>query len=343
MRENVSIYLEKNRIEAVDYLKGFSISMIVLMHLAFASLNMTSLTHHIVSLGGTGVHVFFLCSGIGLYLSYLKHPVSFNEFIKKRFFKLYIPYIIIVFISFLIPWMYKGDDRIIALLSHVFLFKMFVSAYEESFGAQLWFISTIIQFYFAFIPMCHIREKVQNKKIYFALFLGLSICWWITCYLMGVSDVRIWKSFFLQYIWEFALGFLIAEVLYEGKVIKLETRILILTAILGIMLMAIMALISEQLRLFNDVPGLFGFTSAALLLMKNSNIKKIFLYVSHFSYELFLIHVFVFRVVFHYLRYSSLGIRLFGALMSLIISVVLSYFYNKLCNKIINRAGVVQM
>lgn len=39
------------------------------------------------SIGGTGVHVFFLCSGIGLYLSYLNKKTSFKEFIKKDYQK----------------------------------------------------------------------------------------------------------------------------------------------------------------------------------------------------------------------------------------------------------------
>ena len=37
---------------------------------------------------------------------------------------------------------------------------MFIPKYEESFGIQFWFISTIIQFYLLFIPMCKLKEKI---------------------------------------------------------------------------------------------------------------------------------------------------------------------------------------
>ena len=68
--------------------------------------------------GGSGVHVFLLCSGFGLYYSYLKKNVNSTQFIKRRFLKIYIPYIIVVLVSAMIPFMYDRSDRIIALLSH---------------------------------------------------------------------------------------------------------------------------------------------------------------------------------------------------------------------------------
>ncbi len=55
------------RFELVDFLKGFSISTIVLMHLLQP--HFTGLMNKALSLGGAGVHVFILCSGFGLYQS----------------------------------------------------------------------------------------------------------------------------------------------------------------------------------------------------------------------------------------------------------------------------------
>ena len=99
------------------------------------------------SVGGTGVHVFFFASGCGLYLSYLRHPMGFVQFIKRRFGKIYLPYIIIVLISACLPWMYSGNDRLMALLSHVFLFKMFVPRYESSFGTYLPYSNCILHLF----------------------------------------------------------------------------------------------------------------------------------------------------------------------------------------------------
>ena len=73
----------------IAFLRGFSIITIVLMH--FMQNNaLTSIFLKIISIGGTGVHIFFFCSGFGLFLSYMKHPLLYTEFIKKRFFKILI-------------------------------------------------------------------------------------------------------------------------------------------------------------------------------------------------------------------------------------------------------------
>ena len=120
------------------------------------------IVNKILSIGGTGVHVFFFCSGFGLLLSNLKKTLKYTEFLKKRFFKVYIPYIVVVSISTLLPYMYDGN-RLGAWFSHVFLYKMFVPVYEESFG-PFWFISTLFQFYFLFVPLVRLKENIGTKN-----------------------------------------------------------------------------------------------------------------------------------------------------------------------------------
>jgi peptidoglycan/LPS O-acetylase OafA/YrhL len=110
---------------------------------------------------------------------------------------------------------------------------MFVPKYEESFGVHFWFISTIIQFYLVFIPMCKIKEKVKNNLMFAAIFLVASAIWWIFCFVMGVTDIRVWNSFFLQYIWEFAIGMVLADELYHGRVQKIKNLWLLLCLVLG--------------------------------------------------------------------------------------------------------------
>ena len=178
----INVEMKDKRIPTVDYLKGFSIFTIALMHLLHM-MTIPSIIYKASLIGGTGVHIFFLCSGIGLYMSYLQKKTSYAEFLKKRFVKIYIPYFIVVVLIYLLPWMYEGEDRLTALLSHVFLFKMFVPRYEESFSVSLWFFSTIIQLYVVFIPLCLVKNKLKNDKLFFIIFLGVSVRWWIFCYL----------------------------------------------------------------------------------------------------------------------------------------------------------------
>ena len=134
------------KLEIVSYLRGFSILTIVLMHL-IQSYPISPIIRTASSFGGAGVHVFILCSGFGLYLSQLYRPLSYSKFLKRRFIKVYIPYILIIILSATLPFYNHSDNKLLELSSHIFLFKMFNESLESSLGNQMWFISTIIQFY----------------------------------------------------------------------------------------------------------------------------------------------------------------------------------------------------
>lgn len=284
-----------------------------------------------------GVHVFFICSGIGLYISYLKKKVNYISFIKKRFYKIYIPYIIVIIISFFLPWIRVEKSRPVALLSHIFLFKMFIPQYESSFGMQFWFISTIIQLYFLFIPMCIFKEKLNNNKFFFSIFMSLSISWWIICYFLHVADNRVWNSFFLQYIWEFALGFIIAEKFYQGHIFKISKNYLFFIAILGIGLQATLAIISDSLKLFNDIPAVLGYSSLALWFMEFNIIKYFFQKISTFSYELFLVHILVIDTLFQFIKPETLVTQILTSILALFLSMFVGFEYNIFCKKFIYK------
>jgi len=316
------------RMAEVDYLKGFSILTIALMHLLQMMPDMPQKIITLSAIGGTGVHVFFLCSGIGLYTSYLKRRVSFGEFIGKRFLRIYIPYIIVVLIAFFIPWMYSGEDRVSALLSHVFLYKMFVPGYTESFGVHFWFISTIFQLYVLFIPMCRLKEKLSGR-VFVLIFGGISVAWWLLCCCLGIGDVRIWGSFCLQYIWEFALGFVIAERVHNGKTYKLDYWLLLVLAAAGIGLQAVMVMYSESLRVFNDIPALVGYASLALLLSGIPLVRWLCCRLSSFSYEFYLLHIPVFASVFRLIDPQGLPMQCVVGCVSMTIALATAFFYGR--------------
>lgn len=205
--------------------------------------------------------------------------------------------------------------------------------YNQSFGYQFWFISTIIQLYFLFIPMCMLKDKLKNKTIFMSVFFIISVIWWITCYILGMSDIRIWNSFCLQYVWEFALGFIIAEELYNGKTFKINNFTLFVTSIAGIGLYSAMVLSSRVLKLFNDVPALIGYTSLALLLMNIPIIEWLGKKLSVFSYEFFLVHVMIFSIVHHLLMPASHWEQCFVALISMIIALTVGFIYNSILKK----------
>ena len=325
------------KIMTVDYLKGFSIFTIALMHLLGHISALPSIINTLAAVGGTGVHVFFLCSGVGLYLSYLKCNTTFFAFLKKRFFKIYIPYIIVILFAFFVPWLYYGESRVTALLSHVFLFKMFSPMYESSFSETFWFVSTIFQLYALFIPMCWVRSKLKNGKLFALLFTGLSVMWWLLCYYLNIGSVRIWGSFCLQYIWEFALGFLLAEAFYYQKQYKLNNFVLLAFAVLGIGLQAAAALYLDALKSFNDIPALVGYMSLALLFSNIPIVRKLCDWLSRFSYEFYLVHDILFVIAFQLLKPRGLMVQCFVAIAAMVIAFVVAYFYSRIIKMVSAR------
>lgn len=318
----------------IDFAKGFSILTIVLMHLLQSFVTeLPELLKTALSLGGTGVHIFIFCSGFGLYLSHLKNPLSFKLFMKKRFIKIYLPYIIVVFISFFIPQAYSGNDRVAALLSHIFLFKMFVPKYEESFGGQLWFISTIIQLYFVFGLLCCLKKNLK-RKLFNGICIGISIVWWVVTVQTGLYVERIWGSFFLQYIWEFGLGMSCAEYLNEGKDVCIHKGIVYIIAIAGIGLEGILAFAGGFFKSFNDIFAFFGYGSVILILYsyKYKFLDKWILKISSISYEWYLVHMMVFALMFIFCP-TNIYIQIVFGVAAFFVSIIVAGGYHLIIKK----------
>lgn len=314
------------QLNIVNFLKGFSIFTIVLMHL-IQSYDTPTIIKTATSFGGAGVHVFFLCSGFGLYLSFLNKPLTYLEFIKKRFFRVYIPYIIIICISFLSN-LYSYSDNFITLMSHIFLFKMFIETYEGTFGYQMWFISTIFQFYLCWPLIVHFYNKSKNKVVLWAL--AISLLWGITTILLKVNDQRIFNSFFLQYLWEFVLGMKIADIYKEkGNIPNPSTKLLIFISVLGISLTGILGVMGGLYKSFNDIPSLMGYASLALLLYKflPKRCINIFLFTNKISYDWYLTHILIFTAIFKYCSAWNVWISGFFAL---ILSYLFAYIFHKI-------------
>lgn len=65
---------------------------------------------------------------------------------------------------------------------------------------------------------------------------GVSVGYWITVLLLGKQELRIWNSFFLQYLWEFCLRTAMAENMEKSEELKISHSILLCMAVVGICL-----------------------------------------------------------------------------------------------------------
>ncbi len=92
---NLSPFLMKNKIRSHRFYKGIFYFSIVYVSL-FPEYFPIPLFSKAINFGGTGIHTFLFASGYGLFLSHLQKPLPYREFLKKRFTKIYIPYILVV-------------------------------------------------------------------------------------------------------------------------------------------------------------------------------------------------------------------------------------------------------
>ncbi len=292
-----------NRLAYIEFARGYAILSIVSFHVLQRVALPLGLGQAIV-FGGTGVHLFFLLSGFGLGLG---KPVPTAVFFKKRFTKVWLPYVLVLTIS-LVFAVFAGifTDRWQAWLAGIGLYQMFSERYIESFGGHFWFISAIFQFYLAFPFLVFLKKKLGAAS-FFWLCLAASVGWWMLVFFIQKGEIRVWNSFFLQFLWEFAAGLVLAE-FYQNSKNSPETEIstleihrpesvfapnassIVLHSSLkngfwalenfwiylpiGLVFSAIMVLMILKFgvigKIFNDIPALIGYTSLSIFLFRFS-------------------------------------------------------------------------
>jgi peptidoglycan/LPS O-acetylase OafA/YrhL len=276
--------------------------------------------------------LFILLSGVGLYLSYLSNPLPYVAYLKKRTSKIYIPYICIVVISALISLLIPiYENSLYAFGGHVFLYKMFDEHIIGSYGYPLWFISTILQFYFIFYALVFLVKRLGNIP-FLILCLAVSLGWTVIIIMLGKESERIWNSFFLRYLWEFSLGMVIASVLARNDYrlpFKPATTWILVAGLINCALYAFLALKGGTIgKLLNDIPALIGYGCIAVWLyrLKIGALNRFFLFTGRISYSLYLIHVLILQ-----LSLSLLGLPTVWVIgLSLAITYLLSVPYQQI-------------
>lgn len=323
------------RIEFLDFAKGYAILAIMLYH--YLSLSTTGPMARVIMFGGAGVHLFILLSGFGLSLSSLASCLL--PFYKRRLARILIPYYIFITLLFIINQIYViyPDGTLYAYLGHVFWFKMFDDSIIGSFGGHMWFMSVIIPLYLLFPLLFQIRKCIGNL-LFFIVTLAISVSYWFAVILLSKEESGTYASFFLQYLWEFSAGIILAD-LYVKRGFKFWDQspfALTLTFAVAMALMGLLAVKGGRIgRELNDIPAAVGYTSFAALsyLLVTKHITpsmRAFLYVGRCSYELYLTHIFVAIVLIRLLFHSTdASISLTQSLVIVPVAILVAAVYHK--------------
>lgn len=325
--------LKKNQDTFGIFLRGFSILTIVFFHF-FRLISLPYFLAKSVQLGGTGIHVFLFLSGFGLSLSTYK---GWGDFLKKRFIKVLIPYYIATLLIFIVNLFVElYPNGLATLLSSLFLYKMFFEGYTRNFGGHFWFISTIVQFYLVFPLLMSLYRRWEWKKILMAA-VAVSLCYTLLIIQLEKESFRIWNSFFLQYLWEFVLGMVVAQNKLIARWLSLPWYYLLGICLTGLTLTGVLYLSGGKTgQVLNDFFAFFGYLSGAALLYSifenNRYFKAFFGRIESISFSLYLMHMLPLNLYCFWIGRNTLTLT--EAIIILLLSFGLATGFDFLINKI---------
>lgn len=186
-----------------------------------------------------------------------------------------------------------------------------------------------------FFPLIIRIKNSLSLKHFLILSFSVSFIYWILISGLGFSHLRVCNSFFLQYLWEFNLGIVLAEQYKNNGRCFWDKNINILApiAVLGLSTMAVMALGGRAGQTFNDLPASIGYTclvaTVYILTAKLLPIRLFFTSLGKISYELYLLHMLSFILLNRFFLYlTGLSPNLLISLFIILpVSIMISKYF----------------
>ena len=284
-----------------------------------------------ICIGSSGVDIFLLLSGFGLYYSFKKNN-NIKEFYTKRFTKILIPYLIVAIPGIFFKDIIFNNGTIIDFLKDI----TFVSIITD--GVR-W------HWYIFFIGLCYLifpyiykvfdssKDEITDHMRLTSMFSFITIiCIMLQLYCKPVFNNT---NIFMLRFFPFICGVLLGKYAYQKKEIK-KSHIVI--AFLGLFLIWLakdtnIILVRYTLFIVNTCLYFVGL----LILNKLSNLKihdisvKIIGWFGKYSLEIYLVHVTI-RVFFKYLGYPTYILK--NEIIFIILTLVLSVILNRISSKI---------
>ena len=323
-----------------------AIFMIVIFHL-FDSIEKVnseifySLIFKMTHIGSQGIHFFFFISAFFLYLKYntlSKYNLLFFKWLIKRLKKLYPTYIASILIISVMYYLFLEQTfSIKEIIINIFpLIRNFSSEYIHSINGNFWFLHTLIEFYLIFPLLIKFSTKMSN--IQFILFTYLIVILYILYYTFYLSidsaTLNPYSSFFLNYLYDFSLGIILAKYLKIHKIITFKVSYII-TFIIFFELIGV--ILSQYNAFGRNINDLFFSISIILIILLLANFisnitHKLILYPINFFktkvYDIYLVHHPMIKIIISQEINSGILLVILGFLAVIPISIINFYISN---------------
>ncbi|MET3738783.1 acyltransferase family protein [Faecalicatena orotica] len=312
---------------------GIAIIWIMLFHWPelFRSVPLVSF---VTKRGMTGVEMFLLVSGIGLFYSMTKNE-NVKEFYIKRALRVLIPYLVIS-----LPYWIWQDLWVKKDIGKFFL-DYSLLAFWKSGDREVWYIALILGLYavYPLIFKCFLKGGAVYKK---AVLMALSLILPLIIYAVNpsyfaVTEIAFWR------ISSFVLGSLLAVWVMEGHKFSRMQFLGIAAAAIGTV--AIVIVINHMV----SVAGIFRvvylpigficcFLSAVILwLLDCSWLNRLLSKFGACSLELYLIHIFLRSLYEYYVLGDGSDNSLMNTIVIPCITIALSIVLSMLAHKLIDK------
>ena len=315
-----------------EVIMGIAVLSILLFHFT-EDCSLANINYHgIVKLyrtyiGSSGVDIFLLLSGLGLYYSFSKNN-NIKDFYIKRIKRVLVPYFILAIPVYIWYDFIYLSDGILGFIKNLFFVTTFTN-----YNMLFWYIFFIIVCYLIF-PF--IYKFINKSKDSISIIKIISI---IMFFVVGIYFInKASKDFFfntnimlLRFI-PFILGILLGKFSYNNKKISYYFIVFILGLFSFILVR--FHLIYNRLFLFAfNISIVFFILVIIELFIKNKDkLIKPFMFLGKYSLEIYLVHVAIRKIIKSY-GYPSYKFGYY--FLFIIVSIVVSILFNMLIKKVL--------
>ena len=333
MNKKIDLYnISKSR----AYIMGIATLMIVLFHSnqldfeMFSRLNKVGyLLNFLKTICNSGVEIFLIMSGVGLYFSFSKND-SLKTFYKKRLTRILPSVLIIISIYYFIV----GDFGIKDYLTRITLLQFFIDGTKD-----FWYFSFLLVLYLIFPVIFKIINKYNVKGCLF-LILFVLLC----NYLLFFFNLDTYKMYevALTRFPSFIIGVYLGKQVYNENTISYKwLYYFILLLLLSLVLCFIVyhkgivtIFWARYLKLPIIISLIFLFSC-----MNFKPLNKFIIWIGGYSMEIYLTYEYLGEILIKYFKiidnsYVSFYLVIF--IISLIFSIILKKVVNEINENVIN-------